>query len=122
MGLVDDRYRKAVMTISELFLDVEHTEAAFRHFARILGGCGYSLEELDGIYRDVSACLYINTYAPVGAWSGFDGDWLMEKVESQRRKSHGGILARLKSHLVTRSTIDEWQKLRSLVATDVSTT
>jgi hypothetical protein len=121
VGLVDERYRKVVMTISELFLDVEHTEAAFRQFARILRGSGYSLKELDEIYRDVAASLYINTYAPVGAWSGFDADWLMEKVESHRRRSHRGIFARLKSHLVTRSTLEEWQTLRALVATDVST-
>ena len=108
------------MAISELFLDVDHTEAAFRHFARVLHGSGYSLEQLDGIYRDVAASLYINTYAPVGAWSGFDREWLMGKVEFYRRKPHSGLLARLKNHLVTRSTIDDWNRLRSLVETNAS--
>lgn len=109
------------MAISELFLDVEHDEAAFRHFARVLRSSGYSLEQLDGIYRDVAASLYINTYAPAGAWSGFDRDWVMGKVAFYRRKPHSGLLARLKSHLVTRSTIVDWQRLRSLVEADVST-
>jgi hypothetical protein len=118
--VADENYERVVMAISELFLDVEHDELAFRHFARVLCSSGYSLEQLDGIYRDVAASLYINTYAPVGVWSGFDRAWVMGKVEFYRRKPHGGFLARLMSHLVTRSTIVDWWRLRSLVETNVS--
>lgn len=103
------------MTISELFLDTEHTERAWASFARNLRGLGYTLPELDDIYEDVAASLYLNTYAPVGAWAGFDPDWVMGKVEAARQR-RTGIFSKLRRYLVTRSTIEDWRRLRALVA------
>jgi hypothetical protein len=100
-------------------LDTEHTGRDFAAFARTLGRLGYALTELDEIYSDVAASLYLNTYAPVGAWSGFDPDWVMGKVAAARRR-RGGIFGRLRRYLVTRSTIADWQRLRSLVATEMN--
>lgn len=112
-----ERYRTAVMTISELFLDTEHTDRGFASFARKLRALGYSLGELDEIYVDVAASLYLNTYSAVGVWDGFDPDWVMAKVELERRRRLG-LFNRLRRYLVTRSTIKDWQRLRALVAAD----
>ena len=105
------------MTISELFLDTENDALAFASFARTLRALGYSLPELDDIYTDVAASLYLNTYAPAGAWAGFDPEWVMAKVTLERYRRQG-ILNKLRRYLVTRSTIEDWRRLRSLVATE----
>jgi RecB family exonuclease len=105
------------MTISELFLDTEHGSASFERMARDLRALGYSAGELDDIYSDVAASLYMNTYAPLGVWAGFDPEWVMAKVTLERYRRQG-ILNKLRRYVVTRSTIEDWRRLRSLIATE----
>jgi hypothetical protein len=110
--------RRAVLLISELFLDQDLTMRSLQRVAQLLRGLEFSLGDLDGIYLEVAAVLYRNTYAVAGVWTGFDPDWLMNEIARNAPRPKVGLLGRLRRHIVTRSTIGDWRKLRSLVESD----
>lgn len=103
--------------ISDLFLDTWFDERDFRYMRDQLRESGLSIAELDEIYFDeLAPVLYLNTYSVAGEWAGFNQDDLNQRCEVQRaRKRRLPIFERLRRYWVTRSTIDDWQRLRQLV-------
>ena len=105
------------MAISELFLDTELDERAFQRLRDELRSSGLSLGELDEVYYDeVAPVLYQNLNTPAGVWSGFDAAWLDREIQKRGRPRGFAPFTRLKRFVVTRSTIKDWNHLRTLVA------
>ena len=87
--------RKPVWSeLSRLWLDTELDDGDLALIADTLARSGYTLDELERIYRrEVAPVVYPNTLAVAGAWSGFDPDWLHEEA---RRNAEGlGVGKRL---------------------------
>ena len=112
-----DPRRVAALAISELFLDTELDERDFARLRDALRGSRLSIRDLDEIYYDqVAPILHRNLNSPAGEWSGFDPDWLEREIRRQASRRPGlGPLARLRRYLATRSTIDDWRRLRAMV-------
>ncbi|MFV3330028.1 hypothetical protein ACNFIA_03725 [Pseudomonas sp. NY15437] len=85
---MNDPARESVwLALSELWLDVEPTEADLAYIARTLAVSGFSLDELDAIYRlEVVPVVYPNALATAGEWTGFDADWLFEKCRRNQQR------------------------------------
>lgn len=75
---MNDPARESVwLALSELWLDTETTETEINYIARTLAVSGFSLEELEAIYRfEVVPAVYSNALTTAGEWTGFDADWL----------------------------------------------
>jgi hypothetical protein len=112
----DARYR-ARLAISELFLDTELDDAAFVRLRDVLRTSGLSLDELDAIYYDeLAPILHANLRTPAGVWSGFDPVWLQQEIERRGKLRVFPLVGRVRRYLITQSTIEDWRRLRALVA------
>ncbi len=66
---------------SQLWLDTELQDSDLNSIAEIMFNSGYSIEKLHDIYaKEVAPVVYTNLLGPAGVWSGFDDDWLYEKI------------------------------------------
>ena len=113
----EDPRRRARMAISELFLDTELDDATFLRLRDELRASRLSLPELDAIYHDeVAPILCRNLSTTAGVWDGFDPDWLEREIGRRAVRPGFSPLARLRRYLVTRSTIEDWRRLRDLIS------
>lgn len=74
--------RQAVwMALSEFYLDTELSEGEIYRIAAIFSQSGYTIEELKEInYDEVAPVVSPNLMSTAGVWSGFDEEWLIERV------------------------------------------
>jgi hypothetical protein len=116
-----EQRRRAWLTLSDLFLDTEHDDAAFRRIGRELKATGFSLDQLDAIYADevAPACVW-NTYSVTGVWGGFDREDLERRISrTLARKSalsRIGFLHKLHRWWATRTTAEQWRRVRGMLA------
>jgi hypothetical protein len=76
-----ERRRPVWAAMSELFLDTELQEPGLRRIARVLAGSGYDDGELHEIlYGEVFPVCIWNMRCVAGEWTGFDIDWLQERI------------------------------------------
>ena len=116
-GPPPDARSRARLAISEMFLDTALEEKDFARLRHELRSSGLSLRELDEIYYDeVAPLLYQNLSSPAGVWSGFDAAWLDSEIQKRRQSSGFPLLASLRRFMATRSTIKDWSRLRSMIA------
>jgi len=67
--------------LSELFLDTELQKEDHERIATVLAASPYSESKLEEILRfEVTPVLRGNMLSMAGVWSGFDEDWLREKL------------------------------------------
>ncbi len=77
------------------------------------------LDKLDLIYfEEIAPVLHGNLDSTAGEWSGFDQDWLEHEIS--RRSGKITIwktpwLNKMRMYWVTRTTINDWQKLRQML-------
>jgi hypothetical protein len=73
--------------LSELFLDTELEDADLDRIAAVLAASPYSEDKLEEILRyEVTPVLKSNLRRGAGAWTGFDSDWLCEKITPRIEK------------------------------------
>ncbi|MEM7138486.1 MAG: hypothetical protein AAF500_18040 [Myxococcota bacterium] len=94
--------------MSELYLDRELDEADYVRIVESLRACGYTLDELDQIlYREVHPLLMPNLVSVAGEWTGFDLDWMEERI--LRRRPRYPKVALVPGCWAVR---DEWMKIK----------
>ncbi len=115
--------RKPVWTeLSRLWLDTALDDGDLRLIADTLARSGYSLPELERIYRrEVAPVVYANTLAVAGVWDGFDPDWLHEAA--RRNAERLGLGKRLMlafpptRRLMFHAADPEWQRVVAMLRT-----
>lgn len=77
--------RRAVWSaLSDLYLDSDPA-LAYEHCAYTLAASPYSLAELHQIlFAEVHPALYSNLLSSTGIWTGFDDDWLAQRIMHQQ--------------------------------------
>lgn len=117
----DLRRRKPLWTaISTLWLDTEKDRADLEHIASVAIRSGYSVKELDEIYRyEVAPVVYQNLHSVAGVWAGFDEAWLHQEA-GKRAKSRSfwvrwWIGSRVGRWYITNTTQAEWHEVLALV-------
>lgn len=117
--VVDPDRVAAWQALAELYLDVEHDDAALRAIARALAPLPYSLPELREIERwEVAPVVLPNLRSVAGVWTGFDPTWL--EAECRRRTKRGALSRGLRRVLgwrgaVQRATGAYWERLAPLL-------
>lgn len=83
--LLTDVEKRACITLSELFLDIELTDLILDRMALSFQQLNLPIPSLDHILRnDLFSILYPNLMSVAGTWTGFDANWLINQVESQQ--------------------------------------
>ena len=73
--------------LSQFYLDTELDYYDYRQIALTIIQSPFSLEQVKKINRrEVFPILYVNLLTMTGEWSGFDKDWLVEKIEKRGRR------------------------------------
>lgn len=107
------------MAISELFLDTHLEEEDFIRLRDLLNESQLSIDELDLIYHEeIAPLLYGNLEATAGEWSGFDPVWLELEISKQSKQRIIGKmpwLNRMWGYWTTRTTKNDWEKLRRML-------
>ena len=113
---IEARQRMARLAISELFLDTELDQNDFARLRDVLKASRLTVAELDRIYyKELAPMLYGNLETTAGEWSGFDPEWIereISKQAGQRIIEKVPLLNRVWQHWITRTTREEWQKLK----------
>lgn len=118
---MNDPARESVwLALSELWLDTEPTDADFNYIARTLAASGFSLKELDMIYRrEVVPAVYPNALSVAGEWAGFDADWLFGECRRNQRRATG-LLFRWRCWMLSRTLgalmNEDWQQVMNRVS------
>lgn len=118
---MNDPARESVwLALSELWLDAEPTEADLNYIARTLAVSGFSLEELEAIYRrEVVPTVYPNALSVAGEWTGFDADWLFGECRRHQRRATN-LLFRWRCWILSRTRgalmNEHWRQVKSRVA------
>jgi hypothetical protein len=111
--------KTARRAISELFLDSGLEEEDFLRLRDILKETKLPMDKLDLIYfEEIAPLLYGNLESIAGEWSGFDPDWLEHEISKRSRKNiiwKISWLKKVQMYWVTRTTKNDWQKLRQLL-------
>lgn len=114
---VEARQNMARLAISELFLDTDLDQDDFVRLGDMLKASRLTVDELDRIYyKELAPLLYGNLETTAGEWSGFDPEWLEREISKQNRQraiEKIPILNTVWRYWITRTTREEWQKLRS---------
>jgi len=115
---MNDPARESVwLALSELWLDTELDEGGRAAIAGILSISGFSLVELDAIYRlEVAPVVWTNTWVTAGVWDGFDPDWLFEACRRNLRRRRGlwhRLHCRVLRRAMTYASEEHWQKIRA---------
>ncbi|MDA9918501.1 hypothetical protein N9D37_01250 [Erythrobacter sp.] len=97
------------VVLSDTFLDTELDERRYAEIAESLLSSGYSLHELERIYRgDVAPAFVLNLWGVAGEWQG----WTEESVRSRVLRKRTSVLARFASRIFGGNYINsEWQKI-----------
>jgi hypothetical protein len=106
--------------ISDLWLDTELGENGVLYIARVLAESGYSLEEIDKIYKEeVAPVVYMNAYSVTGVWTGFDPVWLKEEILKKTKRhfiiSDLPIIKQIKIKIITCSVEDNWKSVKNIL-------
>jgi len=79
--------------LSELFLDTEPDDHTYNFIARECANSPFSSSEIKEILVDeVSPVCRINLLSVAGVWDGFDQQWLVEKIDRQRKRNRDAII------------------------------
>lgn len=67
--------------LSELFLDTELDEAAYKYISKVVLDSGFEPEEIhDILWKEVFPAVGDNLRCVAGEWAGFDREWLKERI------------------------------------------
>lgn len=76
---------------------------------------GFSPAEVEDILRwEVRPALYTNLVSVAGEWSGWDRDWLVERIVDTASRPHNPLTGPLIGH--NRFMPDEWSALQAAIA------
>lgn len=107
-----ERRRPVWLAMSELFLDTELDLPALHAIARALRASGYTPQELERILsREVAPILRANTLSVAGEWTGFDPDWLVERILKRQHSWRRWLPG-----VVGRSARENWLRVSELMA------
>jgi hypothetical protein len=112
---VNNQRRRAVWSaLSDLWIDSEIQDHEMDYLAQILVDSGYTLAELENIYRyEVSTVVWTNL-SPLNSgekvWSGFDQEWLGNEIVKNLEREEKDPLYRF----YIRSWIGQWIRTRSV--------
>lgn len=82
--------RKAWSALSDLYLDTDPA-LSYEHAACTLAQSAYAMPELrDILFTEVHPALYLNLLGIAGIWSGFDDDWLAQRIVDQQAAPRWG--------------------------------
>lgn len=99
--------------ISELWLDTEHEESDLEYIARRLAESGYSLDELEDIYRvEVAPVVHGNLRQVAGEWIGFGPEWLKDAVLRHLADPHHRARALRRQATTTKFVAEDWQRVK----------
>ncbi len=87
-----DRRRPVWITLSELWLDTEHDEAARERMAEALARSEFDERELRAIHdSEVAPAVADNLQSVAGEWNGFDPQWLEERCRAAAERRPGVV-------------------------------
>jgi len=97
MTIPDEARRRPVwVALADIYLDTELQEADFRHIAAMCAASGFSWSEIQQInYNEVAPALWFNTQDIAGEWTGWEEEWLVERIRhcyrSTPRRCFGSV-------------------------------
>ncbi len=98
--------------LSDLYLDTD-VALSHRYIVRTLAASPYSLDELHGMLMyDVHPALYPNLMSVAGEWAGFDEAWLLERIQTIRRRPRW---RRRITHWFARDIGAQWRTLEPMI-------
>lgn len=96
--MIDGVARRDVWSaLSDLYLDSDPA-LSYEHCAYTLATSAYALPELRRIlFDEVHPALYLNLLSITGVWTGFDDDWLAQRIVHQQsvprwRRARGWLM------------------------------
>ncbi|MFC4254295.1 hypothetical protein GRI97_02580 [Altererythrobacter xixiisoli] len=103
--------------LSDLFLDTELSDAAYRQIASVLRGSGFTPDELRGILeQEVAPAFAANLFSPAGDWAGWTPDSVREVVTaSLDRGALCSLSARISRRLLRDHLRTEWLRISPLL-------
>lgn len=115
---MNDPARESVwLALSELWLDTALDDDDLAAIARTLSISGFSVAELEAIYRlEVAPVVWANTWVVAGAWEGFDPDWLFAACRRNQQRRYSlryRLRCRLLRRAMTAAVEEDWRKIRA---------
>ncbi|MBA3699783.1 MAG: hypothetical protein H0W78_13125 [Planctomycetes bacterium] len=108
---------KVWVAFSDLFLDTDISDYYY-DVAYSCAKSGFTIDELKSILMDeVAPICGLNGFQIAGEWAGFEEDWLIDSIESYRRKSKWRKLFRYKFRL---SSLILWLKIKPRIIESMS--
>ena len=105
----DQADRRPVWDALQMFWMDTDPEIFLRSAADVCARSKYSLEEIEAIFwSEVRPAVKFNLWSPAGEWTGFDLDWLTERI---LEKHHFGRRPALR--VLDREAESWWEKLRA---------
>ncbi len=108
---------RALIAISELFVDTEQDELSLVSIAERLLGTGIDANELDRMFRDEVAPACAN-HAPIGVWPAFDLGDLKRRIEQHRSGWRKALPRVLRDHMRAKAASQaetQWQQVLQFV-------
>lgn len=101
------------VALSDTFLDTELTDDAYRRIAETISASAFHKDEARAIYReDVAPAFAINLLATAGEWSGWDEQYVRERVLEARNSLGSRLLVKL---LFRGHIRDEWGRIKAFL-------
>ena len=113
---IDIKERKSIwLALSEFYLDTELQDSDFRYIASKISESPYSIEEVKKINKyEIFPVLQVNLLSVAGVWSGFQEEWLVDKISDSLNKRNAikrfGIECAW--YLLKGMQLDYWEKLQ----------
>lgn len=108
--------RPVWVALSDLYLDTDVTDAC-PYVARVLADSPFPVEHLRHmLFHEVHPVVRVNLLAATGVWTGFDPDWLVERIVRRRAWPRWRrVAARPFDRLLRSCAQDLWSQLLPLV-------
>lgn len=109
--------RPVWIALSAFYLDTELEEADFRKIASTILDSPFSVDGVKAINKyEVFPILYTNLLNVAGVWSGFDEDWLIEKITSRltNKTKFNDIAVEIKYQMFKWMYREYWKKLEGI--------
>lgn len=104
------------IALSDFYLDTELQDYDIKHIATAIRESPYTLEEVKEIDKqEIFPVLYSNLLYAAGAWTGFQEEWLIDKITEAINSSnrYRDFFLRIKYARLKWMYTDYWKKLEA---------
>ena len=103
------------LALSDFYLDTELQESDFVSITSLIIESPYTLEEVERINKfEVFPVLHTNLLSVSGVWSGFDKEWLVQRIIDSLAKRNiiKKLVIRVQYRIFKRMYKEYWKKLK----------